>query len=326
MGGRATHGPDRPGPPAGAAPRTRQAAWDWGAARLRAGGLGPDEARLEAEVLLRHAAACSREALFTHLAAPLPASAAAAYAALIARRAAGRPTAYLVGHREFFGIDLLVDERVLIPRPETERLVEAAQEALAEQPAPVIAEIGTGSGAVAIALVRLLPRARALATDCSAAALDVARLNAGRHSVADRITWAEGAGLAPLAGRGLEGAVDALVSNPPYIPTADLAGLPREIREHEPRVALDGGDDGLAVHRGLVAGAARYLRPGGMLALEVAAIHGQARAVAGLIAAEGAAFTAPRIVRDFAGAERVVCALRRAIPLEGRGGDADHRD
>jgi len=306
-------------------PTTRQAAWDRGAGRLRALGLAVEEARLEAEVLLRHAAALSREELFTRPGAPLGASSAAAYAALIEARAAGRPTAYLVGRREFFGFEVLVDERVLIPRPETERLVETVREALAERPAPLIVEIGTGSGAVAIALARLFPRARAIATDCSATALDVARLNAAHQRVADRITWAEGGGLDPLAWRGLEGAVDALVSNPPYIPTRDLADLPREIRDHEPRVALDGGDDGLAVHRRLVAGAARYLRPGGVLALEVAAVHAQARAVAGLLAAEGAAFAAPRIVQDYTGAERIVCAIRGAPSREGRGDGGNHR-
>lgn len=322
--GRITSRTARPGPSAGVALYTRQAAWDWGAAHLRALGIAPEEARLEAEVLLRHATGLSREELFTRPTATVAPPAFAAYAAVIAQRAAGRPAAYLVGHREFFGIDLIVDERVLIPRPETERLVEIVRDALGGHPAPVIVEIGTGSGAVAIALARLLPRARTVATDWSSVALEVARVNAARHGVAERITWIEGDGLAPLAGRGLEGAVDALVSNPPYIPTADLAGLPREVRDHEPRAALDGGPDGLAVHRRIITAAARYLGAGGLLALEVAAIGDQARAVTGLIAAEGA-FTAPRIVSDYAGAERVVAAIRGAPPPGGRGDDAAHR-
>jgi release factor glutamine methyltransferase len=301
-------GPDR---------RTRQAAWQWGEAQLRARGMAPEEARLEAEVLLRHAAALSREEVLIRPEVPLGLSAAAVYAGLIAERAAGRPTAYLVGHREFFGLDLCVDERVLIPRPETERLVEVVRDALLEHPGPSIVDVGTGSGAVAIALAQTLPRARLVATDSSAGALEVARANAARCGVGGRIEWAEGSGLIPLAGRGLEETVDALVSNPPYIPTGEIPRLPEEVRNHEPPEALDGGPDGLAVHRMLVAGAPRYLRPGGRLAVEVAATGGQAKAVASLIAAEGG-YAAPVIVSDYAGAERVVIAMKR-------GDDAGHR-
>ena len=309
--------PARAGGP-GREPRTRRVAWQWGEAQLRARGIPPEEARLEAEVLLRHAAGLSREELLIRPLTALTPHEEAAYAELIAQRVSGRPTAYLVGHRDFFGLDLRVDERVLIPRPETERLVEVVRDGLRDHPDPLIVDIGTGSGAVAIALARALPRARLLATDTSAGALEVARVNAGRCGVAERMTWAEGAGLTPLAGRGLEEAVDALVSNPPYVPTAEVARLPREVREHEPSGALDGGRDGLAVHRVLVAGAPRFLRPRGVLAVEVAATGGQARAVAALIVADGA-YASPTIVRDFAGAERVVTAAKK-------GDDAGHRD
>lgn len=296
--------------------RTRRAAWEWGEAQLHARGIPSEEARLEAEVLLRHAAVLSREEVFIRPDEPLAPSVAAAYTDLIGQRVSGRPTAYLIGHREFFGMDLRVDERVLIPRPETERLVEVVRDALRDHPAPLIVDIGTGSGAVAIALVRALPRARLLATDSSAGALEVARLNAARCGVEGRVAWACGAGFAPLAGRGLEETVDALVSNPPYVPTAEIARLPEEVRNHEPLEALDGGPDGLAVHRALVLGAPRYLRPGGVLAVEVAATGDQARAVAALIGA-GSAYGPPVIVRDYAGAERVVFAKK--------GHDANHR-
>lgn len=277
---------------------------------MRTRGTPPEEARLDAEVLLRHAAGLSREELLIRPHSPLTAPAAAVYAGLIAHRLSGRPTAYLVGHREFFGLDLLVDERVLIPRPETERLVEVVRDSLGAHPGPLIVDVGTGCGAVAIALARALPRAHLLATDCSAGALEVARVNAVRCGVDTRVTWGQGDGLAPLAVRGLEGTVDAVVSNPPYIPTAEMLRLPEDVRDHEPRDALDGGWDGLAVHRALLRGAPRYLRSGGVLAVEVAATGDQARAVAALIAAEGA-YAPPEIVRDFAGAERVVLATRR---------------
>jgi release factor glutamine methyltransferase len=298
-----------PGARAGAPMSTRQAAWDWGTARLRGRGLSPAEARVEAEMLLRHAAALSREELLIRPWEALPAGIAATYAALIEQRAAGRPTAYLVGHREFFGLEMIVDERVLIPRPETERLVEVVRDALEKTPTPLIADIGTGSGAIAIALARTLPEARVVATDPSAGALAVARLNADRHGVAHRIAWAQGDNLSPLAGRGFEGRVDALVCNPPYIPSADLADLPEEVRAHEPREALDGGPDGLAVHRHIIGDASLYLRPGALLALEVGGVRDQSRAVAGLMAAAGS-FRPPRIIRDYAGIERIVIASR----------------
>ncbi len=304
-----TAGPRRPE----GAPDTRRAAWEWGAARLRTAGLASEEARAEAEVLLRHAASITREELFTRPDARLAAPASAAFATLVARRETGRPTAYLVGHRAFFGMEFAVDERVLIPRPETELLVEIVRDALASYTAPVIVEIGTGSGAVVITLARLLPGARVIATEYSGGAIDVARANAKRQGVEDRIIWIQGDGLAPIAGRGLEGAVDALVSNPPYVPTPDLAALPREVREHEPRVALDGGPDGLAVHRQIITDAGRYVRRGGILALEVAAIGRQAQAVAELIAAQGG-FAPARIARDYAGLDRVVVATRRDDP------------
>jgi len=291
----------------GASAWSRQTAWGWGAARLAGADLDPGDARLEAEILLRHAVGLSREELLARPRLALPHAAASAYAASIEKRAAGTPSAYLIGRREFFGVDMVVDERVMIPRPETERLVEVLADILRDRRAPLVVDVGTGSGAIAIALARLMPQARLLATDVSPAALEVARLNAARTGVVDRIAWGEGPNLDPLAGRGLEGTLDALVANPPYIPTAEVARLPREVRDHEPPVALDGGPDGLAVHRVLIEGAGAYLSHGGILALEVAALWDQARAVVGLIAATGT-FGPARVVRDYAGAERVVIA------------------
>jgi release factor glutamine methyltransferase len=305
----ATRGDPRAPDPAAATPVHRRAALASAEARLRAAGLAADAARLEAEVLLRHAAGLSREELFVRPEAPIDDAAARAYAVLVAQRAAGHPTAYLVGHREFFGIDFSVDPRVLIPRPETERLVEVVCEALRSRPAPIAADIGTGSGAIAVALARQLPVLRVIATDTSAGALEVARQNAARAGVAERIAWAKGPGTGPLEGRVSRGRLDAVVSNPPYIPTIEIAALSVEIRAHEPAAALDGGPDGLVVHRQVVNGAACFLRPGGLLALEVAAPGTQARAVCALIRATGR-YEAPSIVADYAGAERVVLAVR----------------
>ncbi len=290
--------------------RSRREAWAWGADRLQRAGTPEAAALLEAEVLLRCATGLSREELLARPSCELEEAALVGYADVIARRVGGVPTAYIVGRREFFGLELLVDGRALIPRPETEHLVDVVTAALGGRAAPVVVDIGTGSGAVAIAIARALPFARVLATDVSAAALDLARQNAAGFRVEDRITWALGSALDPLDRLTGGGSVDAIVSNPPYIPTSEVARLPKEVREHEPAAALDGGPDGLDVHRAIVGGAARYLVPGGMLALEVAALWDQAATVAGLIAATRA-FDAPGIVRDYAGADRIVVALKR---------------
>jgi release factor glutamine methyltransferase len=304
-GGTARHGLPAPGTRRDV--WSRREAWTWGADRLRAAGIDAAAAPLEAEVLLRAAAGISRPELLARPASRLQARASSAYRRLIVRRAAAVPVSYLVGHREFFGIELAVDRHVLIPRPETEHLVEVVVRELRGQPAPRVVDIGTGSGAIAIAVARALPRATVLATDVSATALRVARRNAARCGVADRITYARGASLRPLDRLIGDRRVDAVVSNPPYIPTPEIRNLPPEVRGHEPLVALDGGPDGLSVHREIVAGAAAYLARGGLLALEVAACWHQAAAVVRLIEATRQ-FGAPRVVRDYAGMERVVVA------------------
>lgn len=286
----------------------RREAWKWGVERLRAAGIDAAAAPLEAEVLLRHAAGISREELLARPGTHLRGRASLVYRGLITKRAAAVPVSYLIGRREFFGIELAVDRRVLIPRPETECLVELVVGGLRAHPAPRVVDVGTGSGAIAIAVLRSLPCATALATDISETGLRLARRNAARSGVAPRITWARGPGLRPL-GRLSGGGVDAIVSNPPYIPTSEVGNLPREVREHEPGSALDGGPDGIALHREIIAGAASYLVRGGMLALEVAGCWDQAGTVAGLIAATGH-FDAPRIVRDYGGRQRVVTAIR----------------
>lgn len=282
----------------------------WGVGRLRAAGLGARDAWVEADLLLRHAAGLTREETLLRPSAPLRAEAATAFASLVARRTAGWPSAYLTGRCEFYGLALDVDPHVLIPRPETERLVEVVAAALAICPAPIIVDVGTGSGAIAIALAHVVADARVIATDLSAEALAVAQTNAARLGLRDRITWRLGDALDALAGVvPLDGA-DAICANPPYVPTDEVAALAREIREHEPRVALDGGPDGLALHRRIVAAAPAYLRPGGLLALETSALGRQAHAVAALVAAEGS-YRPARIVCDHAGLERVVLARRR---------------
>ena len=221
----------------------------------------------------------SRTQLFQRLNDPIDREAAVRFAAYLARRLDHEPSAYITGRREFYGLDFEVTPAVLIPRPETETLVEAAIELAGNfsplSPSPraergrtnpgqtSIADIGTGSGCVAIALASALPDATICALDASPAALEVAKRNASRHGVEKRIVFKESQLLA-----GLEAPVDLIVANLPYVKTADLAALPPEIRDHEPRLALDGGPDGLDVIRALLAQAPSHVRRGGAVCLE----------------------------------------------------------
>lgn len=273
-----------------------------GRARLAAAGIVT--ADLEARVLLEHASGLDRTALVARGGEPVDPRAGERYERLLAGRTRRAPLAYLTGEREFWSLRLAVDPRVLVPRPETETLVEAALARLG--PAPRVADVGTGSGAVAIALAVELPAAALWAVDRSPAALELARANAAAHGVGARIEFLEGDLAAPLAQ--LAGTLDAVVSNPPYVPSAEIERLEPEVRDHEPRLALDGGEDGLAVIARLIAQAPRPLRPGGWLLLEVGA--GQAGAVAELLRDAGA-WDPAQTVRDLAGIERVVAARKR---------------
>lgn len=267
---------------------------------------GNPSARLDAQVLLAHVLKCDRVALYTGFDKPLGDDELRAYRELIKRRLAGEPTAYLIGEREFWSMRLHVDRRVLIPRPDTELLVEVALEhARARGGELRIADIATGSGAIALALARELPAARVVATDVSPEALEVAAHNASALGLEDRVRFRLGDLTAALAD---EAPFDLLVANLPYIPTADIAGLAPEVRG-EPRLALDGGADGLDLVRRLIGAAPARIVPGGLIALE----HGfdQAPAVAGLLADE---FDDVTTRRDLAGHARVTCARQPGPP------------
>lgn len=286
---------------------TRREALRRGARLLSKKGLS--NALLDAEVLLRHLLGESRTELYRDLDKAIPAFLFAAYQDLLARRAAGVPLQYLTGTREFMGLDLVVTPAVLIPRPETEILVETAVDLLGREGKPVtILDLGTGSGAIAVSLAKFIPGARLHAVDISAAALAVAWENARRHQVSGRITFYCGDLFAPLAASRLQGQVDMIVSNPPYIPTGDLATLPREVRDFEPVHALDGGPDGLDFYRRIAAGAPEFLRPGGWLLVEVG--KDQAQAVVETLSAT-AHFTSFCTVPDLAGIPRVVLGRGR---------------
>jgi release factor glutamine methyltransferase len=288
--------------PSASPPKTVWAVLDvlrWTTAHFEKHGVA--SARLDAELLAAHAFGMSRIELYAHFDRPLAAAELASYRELVSRRLAGESVAYLLGHKEFWSLDLLVDSRVLVPRPDSETLVEEALDRLAGPSAGLrIADVGTGSGALALALAKERPEAQVFATDISPDALAVARSNAERLSLT--VTFLEGDLAQPLVPLDR---FDLIVANLPYIPSAEIDGLAADVRG-EPRLALDGGADGLALLRRLVAGAPERLRLGGCLALEVGA--GQAGAVEELLGATGLGDVRRR--RDLAGIERVVSGLK----------------
>lgn len=261
--------------------------------------------RLDAEVLLAHVLGQDRVYLYREADLVLEGEYRRQYQALVRRRAGGEPVAYLTGHKEFMGLDFMVGPHVLIPRPETELMVEKALEVLAGWPAKQIAvDVGTGSGAVAVSLARLAPPGtRVYATDISIRALDMARVNAARHSVP--VSFHAGDLLAPLYGVLPAGSVALICANLPYIPRRDLAGLSRDVRHYEPVRALDGGVDGLELYRRLVPQADTLLSPGGHLFMEIG--PDQARDALSLLALPG---WQVRLLRDLAGHPRLVWGTR----------------
>ncbi len=272
---------------------------DWTTERFERDAL--DSPRLDAQVLLAHVLRCTRVQLYTSFDKPLATEELTAFRALIQRRLAGEPVAYLVGEQEFWSLPFTVSRAVLIPRGDTEVVIEVVLDNLADRAAPwSIADIGTGSGAIAVTLARELSAARVIAIDSSPEAAAIAGGNAVRNGVAERVEVRVGDLTAPLGGE----TVDVLVANLPYIPTDDLAELDAEVRA-EPAAALDGGDDGLDLIRRLCSEAPARLRSGGLLVLE----HGydQADAVAAIVAGVGA-FEPPELRRDLAGHPRVTHA------------------
>jgi len=268
-----------------------------------AGRLDGADATRDAQLLLLHALGIARTALFTDPDRLLSEEELAVYDAAIARRAAGEPVQYITGQQEFYGLMLKVSPAVLIPRPETELLVEAVLERLPADRETKIADVGTGSGAIAIALAYRLPKAWVTAVDLSQAALAVARDNAAVHGVTGRVRLLSSDLLAAVAGE----VFDAVVSNPPYVPEADRDSLDRQVREFEPPLALFAGDSGLEVYKRLIPQAFAVLKPGALLAMEIG--FGQQDALAELLAEwDGVEF-----LDDLRGIPRVALARRRGV-------------
>ena len=262
----------------------------------------PERARLDAEALLLHVLGRNHAYLLAHGDDVLSSVEEATYLALIQRRQAGEPIQYITGEAEFYGLPFHVTPAVLIPRPETEHLVERVIELARGFSAPRIIDVGTGSGAIAVALAAHLPQASITATDISADALSIAHWNAERNAVAARIRFLRGDLLAPAAGEPFH----IIASNPPYVSTADSTTLAVEVRDHEPAQALYAGAHGLDVYRSLIPAAHAALVAGGFLVLEVG--HGQAAAVGDLLAGSG--FAQIAFTPDLQGIPRVACARR----------------
>jgi release factor glutamine methyltransferase len=259
-------------------------------------------ARRDAETLLMHVLGRDRAYLYSHAELVLSCRELSAYDDLLDRRSHGEPLQYITGHQEFWGLDLLVTPAVLIPRPETEHAVEAALDLLRGVASPRVVDVGTGSGCIALALASELPQGKIDAVDISPAALDVARQNAERLGLSDRVHFGESDLLEKYLSSGP--AFDLVVSNPPYVGQSEADKLQIEVREHEPHCALFGGIEGLDVYRRLVPQARQVLKPGGWLVIEIG--YSQEEQIRALLRE----WDEVRSVPDLQGIPRVVVARR----------------
>jgi release factor glutamine methyltransferase len=265
----------------------------------------PETPRLDTELLLAHALHTDKTGLYRSLHDIVPVRAREDLQDLVARRIKGEPISYILGRKEFWSFTVAVNHAVMVPRPDTEVLVEAALQLFPMDACLRVIDVGTGSGAIALALAKEMPNAFVIATDLSAEALQVAQRNADSNSISS-ITFLQGDLFEPVDSQ--TGAFDLVVSNPPYIPTAQIAYLPPGLRDYEPHLAFDGGADGLAFYRKMAHEAPVILKSGGFLLVEVG--HNQNAAVRNIISDTGS-FLPPETVLDLSGIERVMKAQRR---------------
>ena len=255
--------PPAESPPASDQPWTVRRVLEWTTAHLKKHG--SDTPRLDAEILLAHARRCQRIQLYTQFDEPLDDDVRGIMRGLVQRRAKAEPVAYLVGEREFFSLSFRVTPDVLIPRPDTETLVVEVLDAVKAIESPKILDLCTGSGCVAVAVAKNAKSARITATDISPAAIEIARENAARHKLAERIDLIESDLFQAISA---DSRFDVIASNPPYIPSGEIDELDAEVAKHEPRLALDGGPDGLSILRKIIEGAPRFANTNALLLLE----------------------------------------------------------
>ncbi len=262
----------------------------------------PDRAREDAELLLCHATQHNKAGLLARWNDGMEAAQADRFGGWIERRMTGEPIQYILGETEFYGLPFRVTRDVLIPRPETEHVVETVAALAAPFSAPRIVDVGAGAGAIAVALAHVLPQSQVTAIDLSAPALAIAQQNAERNGVASRIRFLHGDLLSPVAGERF----DFVVSNPPYVPAADRASLSVEVRDYEPQLALFAGEDGLDIYRRLIPAAFASLTSGGCAALEIG--YGQETSIRTLLMDSG--FEQIEFVHDLQNIARVACGRR----------------
>ena len=264
---------------------------------------GIESARLECEMLMSHILKCERHQLYIMGNEPLELSLQLAYQSMLEKRLNGEPIQYILGNKEFMGLSLNVDRRVLIPRFDTEVLVESVLDAVASKPAPIrILDLGTGSGAIAISLAVHLPKSVITAVDIKEDALCVAQHNAELNMVSDKIDFYCGDLFYALDNDRYQGFFDVIVSNPPYIPSSDIDSLMTEVKDFEPRSALDGGRDGLDFYRRIADTAYKFLRLDGLVAVEIG--YGQGSAVRSIFQEVGK-YCEMITIKDLAGIDRV---------------------
>ena len=276
---------------------TVRAVLDWTIGHLKQAG--SESARLDAEILLAHARNCKRIQLYTSYDTALSPEERATMRDLVRRRAKMEPVAYLVGYREFFGLNFEVTADVLIPRPDTETLVLEAIERIGGTDAAVL-DIGTGTGCISVSIAARCPHSRVVALDCSPAAIEVARRNAAKHDVAERVEFRESRTFSAVqSGERF----DVIASNPPYISTNEIPELMPDVRLHEPHLALDGGEDGLDIIREIAESISDFIAPGGLFLLEIS--PEQSQQVTALFA-NLANVKAVRPLNDLSGKTRVL--------------------
>ncbi|HPU00592.1 MAG: peptide chain release factor N(5)-glutamine methyltransferase [Firmicutes bacterium] len=284
---------------------TIEEALRWASSCFAAAGL--ERPRDEAEILLAQLQKRDRLKIFLERAGILEEKAAAAFAAAVERRLRGEPLAYIVGRKEFYGLEFTVNREVLIPRPDTEHLVDAVLEWVRGRERDICGlDLGCGSGNLAVTLAFHLPQAVLYAVDISAGALQVAQANAARHGVVERLRFCRGDYFEALRGIEPPPRFNLVVANPPYIATAEIETLPAAIRDYEPRAALDGGSDGLEAYRRILKGAPPYLRGPGLMALEIGADQGDAVLA---LCRDSGLFHTLTLHRDYSGRPRVVLGL-----------------
>ncbi len=277
------------------------------AGRLTTAGI--PGARFDAEVLLRHTLGRDRAWLLAHMQEAVDDELLGNFERAVERRAQREPLQYITGKQEFWGLDFAVTRDVLVPRPETELIIETALDRIPKKNEPLtIIDLCTGSGCIGVCLAKELPFARIFAADKSAKALKVAGENACKHVVADRIQFFEGDLFDPLDALDMHGQVDLIVSNPPYVPSGEFSALQAEVRDYEPEMALIAGPRGTEIHQRILDEAPRFLKGNGALIMEMGI--GQAATLVRMIQETGA-FTGPDVLKDLAGIDRIVTVRKK---------------